>query len=87
MEKPKPIPGAYSSFSSVGGGGSELAYNFNGPKVKSKSFGLHNDPETKRKRRVASYKVFAVEGKVKSSMKNSFRWLKTKYVEMRYGWG
>lgn len=35
-----------------------------------------NDPELQRKRRVASYKVYAVEGKVKGSLKKSFRWIK-----------
>ncbi|GLJ39821.1 hypothetical protein SUGI_0814080 [Cryptomeria japonica] len=82
MEKSKSIPVSYTSF-----GGSETAYNFNGPKAKCSGLALHNDPEIKRKKRVASYKVFAVEGKLKSSMKNSFRWLKTKYDEVRYGWG
>ncbi|KAJ6913956.1 hypothetical protein NC651_016261 [Populus alba x Populus x berolinensis] len=35
-----------------------------------------NDPELQRKKRVASYKVYAVEGKVKGSLKKSFRWIK-----------
>ncbi|XWS26666.1 hypothetical protein CRYUN_Cryun26dG0050100 [Craigia yunnanensis] len=35
-----------------------------------------NDPELQRKNRVASYKVYTVEGKVKGSFKKSFRWLK-----------
>lgn len=82
MEKSKSIPVSYTAF-----GGFETAYNFNGPKAKYNGLALTNDPEIKRKKRVASYKVFAVEGKLKSSMKNSFRWLKTKYDEVRYGWG
>ncbi|XP_002980551.2 uncharacterized protein LOC9656307 [Selaginella moellendorffii] len=52
----------------------------------SRSWDFRNDPEMKRKKRVASYKVFTVEGKVKSSVRNSFRWIKNKYLEMRYGW-
>ncbi|KAB5552556.1 hypothetical protein DKX38_009867 [Salix brachista] len=35
-----------------------------------------NDPELQRKKRVASYKVYAVEGKVKGSFRKSFRWIK-----------
>lgn len=62
------------------------AYNFNGPKVKVNAFGVQNDAEMKRKKRVASYKVLAVEGKMKSSVRSSFKWLKTKYTEIRYGW-
>ncbi|MBA0604051.1 hypothetical protein Godav_016742, partial [Gossypium davidsonii] len=41
----------------------------------SKSWNL-NDPELRRKKRVASYRVYSVEGKVKGSLKKSFRWLK-----------
>ncbi|KAJ7565379.1 hypothetical protein O6H91_02G058100 [Diphasiastrum complanatum] len=52
----------------------------------SRSWSLHNDPELKRKTRVASYKVFSVEGRVKSSVKRTFRWLKGKYLEVRYGY-
>ncbi|KAA0033960.1 DUF3511 domain protein [Cucumis melo var. makuwa] len=35
-------------------------------------------PEMKRRQRVAKYKLYAVEGKVKSSIKKGFRWIKTK---------
>ncbi|KAJ7297875.1 hypothetical protein O6H91_08G114400 [Diphasiastrum complanatum] len=52
----------------------------------SRSWSLYNDPELKRKTRVASYKAYSVEGRVKSSVKRSFRWLKEKYLEVRYGW-
>ncbi|KAJ4833596.1 hypothetical protein Tsubulata_009214 [Turnera subulata] len=41
----------------------------NGVVSKSWSF---TDPELRRKRRVASYKVYSVEGKVKGSLKKSF---------------
>lgn len=44
------------------------------------------DPEMKRKKRVASYKVYTVEGKVKASVRSSFRWIKNKYLDIRYGW-
>ncbi|RVX05459.1 hypothetical protein CK203_013636 [Vitis vinifera] len=45
----------------------------NGSLSKAWSF---SDPELQRKKRVASYKVYAVEGKMKGSLKKSFRWLK-----------
>uniref|UniRef100_A0A7N2KYH1 Uncharacterized protein n=1 Tax=Quercus lobata TaxID=97700 RepID=A0A7N2KYH1_QUELO len=41
----------------------------------SKSWSF-NDPELQRKKRVASYKVYTVEGKVKGSFRKTFRWLK-----------
>lgn len=34
------------------------------------------DPETKRKKRIATYKAYAMEGKVKSTVKKGFRWIK-----------
>ncbi|KAI3906458.1 hypothetical protein MKX01_029073 [Papaver californicum] len=47
--------------------------------LKSWSF---NDPELQRKKRVASYKVYAVEGKMKGSFRKSFRWLKDRFSSM-----
>ncbi|CDP03142.1 unnamed protein product [Coffea canephora] len=55
----------------------------NGSISKSWSF---NDPELQRKKRVASYKVYTVEGKVKGSLKKSFRWLKDRCTQVVYGW-
>ncbi|KAK4337916.1 hypothetical protein RND71_042403 [Anisodus tanguticus] len=55
----------------------------NGSVSKSWSF---NDPELQRKKRVASYKVYSVEGKVKGSMKKSFRWIKERCTKVVYGW-
>ncbi|KAK9078474.1 hypothetical protein SSX86_002531 [Deinandra increscens subsp. villosa] len=43
------------------------------------------DPEFQRKKRVAGYKVYSVEGKVKGSFRKSFRWIKEKYVHVVYG--
>ncbi|KMT19597.1 hypothetical protein BVRB_1g012130 [Beta vulgaris subsp. vulgaris] len=66
---------------------SSKAYNFNGPSNKigsSSSFSGNNDPESKRKRRVASYNMFSVEGKVKSSVKSSFKWIKNKFSDLSY---
>ncbi|TKY57994.1 ATP-dependent DNA helicase Q 1 [Spatholobus suberectus] len=44
------------------------------------------DPEFQRKKRVASYKMYSVEGKVKGSFRKSFRWLKERYWQVVYGW-
>lgn len=41
------------------------------------SWGL-SDAEMKRKKRIARYKAYTVEGKVKSTVKNGFRWIKNK---------
>ena len=43
------------------------------------------DPETKRRKRVASYKSLAMEGKLKLSIQRSFKWMKQKFEEVRYG--
>ncbi|XP_055820399.1 uncharacterized protein LOC129889218 [Solanum dulcamara] len=51
----------------------------------SKSWNF-NDPEFQRKRRVASYKVYSVEGKVKGSLRRSLRWFKDNYTQVLYGW-
>ncbi|KQK12331.1 uncharacterized protein LOC112269406 [Brachypodium distachyon] len=34
------------------------------------------DPEAKRRRRVAAYKAYAVEARVKASLRRGFRWIK-----------
>ena len=54
----------------------------NGSASKSWSF---NDPEMQRKKRVASYKVYTVEGKVKGSLRKTFRWLKDRCSRMVHG--
>ncbi|KAL6523986.1 hypothetical protein OROMI_031081 [Orobanche minor] len=51
----------------------------------SRTWGF-TDPELQRKKRVASYKVYSVEGKVKGSFRKSFRWLKNRYTQMANGW-
>ena len=37
-----------------------------------------NERESKRQRRIAKYNTYTVESKVKSSIRNSFRWFKSK---------
>ncbi|KAL2317934.1 hypothetical protein Fmac_031810 [Flemingia macrophylla] len=44
------------------------------------------DPEFQRKKRVASYKMYSVEGKVKGSFRKSFRWLKNRCNFAKASW-
>lgn len=67
---PPPLP---VSTRSGGGGGAGSAWCF-------------SDPEMKRRRRVASYKAYSVEGKVKASFRRGFRWIKAKCSELIHGW-
>ncbi|PKU64554.1 hypothetical protein MA16_Dca006227 [Dendrobium catenatum] len=43
------------------------------------------DPEMKRRRRVAGYKMYSVEGKVKSSLRKGMRWIKGKCSKLVHG--
>uniref|UniRef100_A0A1J3D9Y0 DUF3511 domain protein n=1 Tax=Noccaea caerulescens TaxID=107243 RepID=A0A1J3D9Y0_NOCCA len=45
------------------------------------SWGL-NDAEMKRKKRIARYKAYTVEAKVKSSLKNGYRWIRNKCCQI-----
>lgn len=51
----------------------------------SKSWSF-NDPELQRKKRVAGYKVYSVEGKMKGSFKKSLRWIKNTCNHAIHGW-
>ncbi|KAF9607218.1 hypothetical protein IFM89_033425 [Coptis chinensis] len=51
---------------------------------KPSSWSLKN-PEAKRKKRIAQYKFYSVEGKVKSSFRNGFRWIKNKCSQIVHG--
>ncbi|KAL0910110.1 hypothetical protein M5K25_021050 [Dendrobium thyrsiflorum] len=57
-----------------------------GKRFSSFKGGWLNDPEFQRKKRVAGYKAYSVEGKVKGSFRKSFRWLKERYTQVVYGW-
>ncbi|XP_061351074.1 uncharacterized protein LOC133296142 [Gastrolobium bilobum] len=56
-----------------------------GKSISNKSWSFA-DPEFQRKKRVAGYKMYSVEGKVKGSFRKSFRWLKDRYWKVVYGW-
>ncbi|KAJ6405495.1 hypothetical protein OIU84_013458 [Salix udensis] len=86
MEKSKSFPQYSSSFSGeFGFEDQSSSYNFNGPCQKGNGFSTSSDPELKRKKRIASYNVFTMEGKLKSSARNSFKWIKSKFSDVRYG--
>lgn len=45
-----------------------------------------SDPEAKRKKRIANYKVHSVEGKVKATLKKGLRWIKNKCSQITHGY-
>ncbi|XP_075096484.1 uncharacterized protein LOC142174563 [Nicotiana tabacum] len=45
-----------------------------------------NDLELQRKRRVVGYKAYAMEGKMKGSLRKSFRWIKDTCNHVVHGW-
>ncbi|KAL1212060.1 hypothetical protein V5N11_028269 [Cardamine amara subsp. amara] len=47
----------------------------NADRAASRSWSF-SDPESRRKRRVAGYKVYSVEQKMKGSLRKSFKWFK-----------
>ncbi|WVZ05823.1 hypothetical protein V8G54_019169 [Vigna mungo] len=49
---------------------------------KSKSSWWWNEAERKRKRRVAKYKYYATEAKIKHSFKKGLRWFKIKCIKI-----
>ncbi|XP_062234295.1 uncharacterized protein LOC133931437 [Phragmites australis] len=85
MEKCRSVPHEHSSayygrydYEDVGGQGADKSYSFNGPSAR-------DDPEAKRRRRVAAYNVFATQGRIKSTVRGSVKWLKSKFSDVRYG--
>ncbi|XP_034676574.1 uncharacterized protein LOC117907222 [Vitis riparia] len=86
MEKSRSFPEYSSSYAGeFGFHDRSNSYSFNGPCNKGSGFATSNDPELKRKKRIASYNVFTVEGKLKTSVRSSFKWIKTKLSDIRYG--
>ncbi|XWS44811.1 hypothetical protein CRYUN_Cryun15aG0080800 [Craigia yunnanensis] len=79
MEKSK----SFSGYSVVRQGFEDTtkSYSFNGPISSSKVDVLATcvNPELKRRKRVASYNMYTMEAKLKSSLCNSFKWIKTKF--------
>lgn len=92
MEKSKSFSGYYSTGYTEARFGFEdrnKSYSFNGPVSKveglsSASGSGNSNPELERRKRVANYNMYAVEGKFKSSLRNSFKWIKGKFVDNFY---
>nr|DAD40113.1 TPA_asm: hypothetical protein HUJ06_014436 [Nelumbo nucifera] len=87
MERCRSFPDYSCSYSGGGFGLKERSnsYSFNGPSGRGNGFSTSSDPELKRKKRVAAYNVFTTEAKLKSSVRNSFKWIKSKFTDIRYG--
>lgn len=45
-----------------------------------------NDPEIQRKKRVANYKAYTMEGKMKGSFRKSFKWVKERCNQVINGY-
>ncbi|AQK81346.1 Mediator of RNA polymerase II transcription subunit 8 [Zea mays] len=80
MEKCRSVPHEHSSpyYGGGGGGGPGQAgksYSFNGPSGR-------DDPEPKRRRRVAAYNVLAAQGRIKTTVRGSVKCLKSKISPM-----
>ncbi|XAR61389.1 hypothetical protein NMG60_11035081 [Bertholletia excelsa] len=45
-----------------------------------------NDPEMKRRKRIAKYKVYTIEGRVKESIRKGLRWIRNKCSEIVHGY-
>ncbi|GFP80623.1 hypothetical protein PHJA_000205600 [Phtheirospermum japonicum] len=44
------------------------------------------EPEIKRRKRVVRYKMYNVEGRVKATIRNGIRWIKSKCSEIIHGY-
>ncbi|XP_051147943.1 uncharacterized protein LOC127263052 [Andrographis paniculata] len=51
----------------------------------AKNWGFNLDPELQRKKRVAGYKAYSMEGKMRGSFKKSFSWIKTTCNQVVHG--
>ncbi|CAL1409119.1 unnamed protein product [Linum trigynum] len=84
MEKSKSFSG-YSAMRRAEFEDNSKSYSFNGPMnpgsgEKAGDF-VSENPELKRRKRVAQYNIYSKEGKLKSSLRNSFKWIKSKFVD------
>ncbi|KAJ0040801.1 hypothetical protein Pint_27034 [Pistacia integerrima] len=61
------------------------SYSFNAPSGDNDAVVTTiGNPEMKRRKRVAAYNMYVMEGKFKSSMRNSFKWIKNKFSDGYY---
>ncbi|KZV18902.1 hypothetical protein F511_12007 [Dorcoceras hygrometricum] len=59
--------------------------NINGGLSSSRSWSFSVDPELQRKKRVAGYKAYGMEGKMKGSLRKSFKWIKDACNQVVHG--
>ncbi|XP_073063944.1 uncharacterized protein [Primulina eburnea] len=57
----------------------------NGGLSSSRSWSFNVDPELQRKKRVAGYKAYGMEGKMKGSLRKSFKWIKDACNQVVHG--
>jgi len=76
---------SYSYQYEYGGGAAADGGDLKRSKSSKRRWLALGDPDLERKRRVASYKAYAVEGKVKGSFRKSFKWIKDRYLHLVYG--
>ncbi|KAK4356124.1 hypothetical protein RND71_025095 [Anisodus tanguticus] len=78
MEKSKSFPYYSASYSEVRFDFEDRtkSYSFNGP--------VGENPEAKRRKRIAGYNMYSMVGKVKTSLRNSFKWIKSKFSDNYY---
>lgn len=69
---------------SLPAGADRVARENRGGSAAAKPWGL-GDPEAKRRKRIAKYKVYTVEGKVKDSLRKGLRWIKNKCSRIVHG--
>ncbi|KAB2635311.1 hypothetical protein D8674_025845 [Pyrus ussuriensis x Pyrus communis] len=81
MEKSK----SFSEYTAAYSGGFDFRdrlnlYNFNGPTQKGSGFATSTNPKLQRYKRADSYNVFTMEGEIKTSLRNNFKWIKNRFV-------
>ncbi|KAG5038452.1 hypothetical protein JHK86_019292 [Glycine max] len=52
--------------------------------LQGNGFSVSSDLELKRKKRMKAYNMLRVEGKLKTSVRNNFKWIKNKFSDIRY---
>ena len=77
---------SYSYQYEYGGGAAADGGDLKRSKSSKRRWLALGDPDLDRKRRVAAYKAYAVEGKVKGSFRKSFKWIKDRYLHLVHGW-
>nr|GEU52521.1 hypothetical protein [Tanacetum cinerariifolium] len=84
MEKSKSFPEYSSSYTNGFGYNTDdqpaaaRSYAFNGPTIAS-----DDGADMKRKKRIAEYNMFTTGTKLKSAVRDSFKWIKNKFTDVR----